>query len=62
MPLSVQSDGIWIAAGDRLLRLDPSSLAVTAQAPVAVTGHLVELPHSIYVSFGGAIDRLGSTN
>jgi outer membrane protein assembly factor BamB len=58
-PLSVQPDGVWIAAGNRLLRLDPTSLAVTAQAPVAGTGHLVELPHSIYVSVGGAINRLG---
>jgi outer membrane protein assembly factor BamB len=62
MPLSVQSDGVWIAAGDRLLRLDPTSLAVTAQAPVAVTGHLVELSNSIYVSSAGVIDRLGPTN
>jgi hypothetical protein len=58
-PLSVQPDGVWFAATNRLLRLDPTSLAITGQAPIAVTGQLVELGDFVYVSSGGTIDKLG---
>jgi hypothetical protein len=58
-PLSAQPDGVWFAATDQLLRLDPTSLAITGQAPIAVTGQLVELADSVYVSSGGIIDKLG---
>lgn len=57
-PLSVQPDGVWFAATNRLLRLDPASLAITGQASVSVTGQLVELANSVYVSSGGTIDKL----
>jgi hypothetical protein len=50
---------VWFAATDQLLRLDPTSLAITGQAPIAVTGQLVELADSVYVSSGGIIDKLG---
>jgi hypothetical protein len=59
-PLSVQPDGVWIAAGDRLLRLDLISLAVTAQATVAGAGYLVELSNSIYVSTAGVVEKVSS--
>jgi hypothetical protein len=57
-PLSVQPDGVWFAATNRLLRLDPASLAITGQASVSVTGQLVELANSVYVSSSGTIDKL----
>ncbi len=58
-PLGVQPDGVWFATTDQLLRLDPTTLAITGQAPIAVTGQLVELAGSVYVSSGGTVDRLG---
>ena len=61
-PLSVQPDGIWFSGTGRVLRLDPTSLAITAQAPVAASAYLVELAHSIYVSLQGTIDKLGPAN
>jgi glutamine cyclotransferase len=61
-PLSVQPDGVWVHATNSLLRLDPASLAITAQVPVTVTGQLVELNHSIYISSDGTIDKLGIPN
>jgi hypothetical protein len=61
-PLSVQPDGVWFATTDQLLRLDPTSLAITGQAPIAVTGQLVEVTGSVYVSAGGTVDRIGPAN
>lgn len=64
-PLSVQPDGVWISAttnGLRLLRLDPVSLAITAEAAVSGIGQLVELNQSIYVSSAGTIDKLGGAS
>lgn len=58
-PLSAQPDGVWFAAENGLVRLDPASLVATARAPVAATGQVAELAASIYVTVGGAIDRLG---
>jgi virginiamycin B lyase len=58
-PLSVQPDGIWFSGTNRVIRLDPRSLAITAQAPVAAGAYLVELTQSVYVSFEGTIDKLG---
>jgi hypothetical protein len=61
-PLSVQPDGVWFAATNRLLRLDPASLAITGQASIAVTGQLVELANSVYASSSGTIDKLDPAN
>jgi virginiamycin B lyase len=64
-PLTALPDGVWINATTdhlRLLRLDPASLAITAEAAVRGTAQLVELDHSIYVSTDGTIDRLGTPN
>jgi virginiamycin B lyase len=61
-PLSAQPDGIWFSGTSRVLRLDPTSLAITAQAPVAAGAYLVELTKSTYVSFEGTIDKLGTAN
>jgi outer membrane protein assembly factor BamB len=58
-PLSVQPDGVWFAATNRLLRLDPVTLAITGQAPIAVGGQLVELAGIVYVSSAGTVDKLG---
>jgi virginiamycin B lyase len=60
--LSVQPDGIWFSGTGRVLRLDPTSLAITAQAPVAASAYLVELNDSVYVSTAGTIDKLGTTH
>ena len=57
--LSVQSDGVWFATSSGVVRLDPASLIVTAQAPIAVTGQLAELSGSVYVSLDRAIEKLG---
>jgi hypothetical protein len=54
----VQVDGVWFAATNRLLRLDPTSLAITGQAPVAVIGHLTELAGAVYVSSDGTVNKL----
>jgi DNA-binding beta-propeller fold protein YncE len=58
-PLDAQPNGIWFSGTSRVLRLDPTSLAITAEAPVSVGGYLVQLADSIYISTDGTIEELG---
>ncbi|MGH8891400.1 MAG: hypothetical protein ACRDV3_16765 [Acidothermaceae bacterium] len=58
-PLDAQPGGVWFSGTSRVLRLDPTTLAITAEASITGTGHVVQLARSIYVSNDGTIDEIG---
>ena len=58
-PLALGPDGLWLAAGNEVVRLDVTTLRVTARLQVDSAAQVAVAPPSEYVSGAGTVARVG---